>query len=83
MATPNLHWIDDDGSTITVGNPSTGSTEVNGVESRLDLMFSMLRTSHSGNYTCIATISIPYINTNVEEDMSESVIVQSKSLQST
>ena len=72
--------MDDDGSIITAGNP-LGSTDVTGVESTLDLMFSMLRTSHGGNYTCIATISIPDINTNVEEDMSESVIVQSESLQ--
>ena len=79
MTTPTLHWMDGGGSTITAGNPSTGSTGVNGVESTLDLMFSMLRTSHGGNYTCIATISIPDINVNVEEDMSESVIVQSES----
>ena len=74
--------MDGGGSTITAGNPSIGSTEVSGVNSTLELMFSMLRTSHGGDYTCVATISIPYINTNVNQETSESVIVQSESLQS-
>ncbi len=78
VTTPFLHWRHADGSILSTSPPSAGGMEVREVV--LELEFSPLRTSHGGQYSCVAGISIPDIAAAETSNMTESIKVQSESV---
>ena len=74
---PDIEWVDSGGSAITSGvnDVAVGSVMRSGVESTLDLEFSPLHTSHGGQYTCRAIISIGV--SGLSGSSSEDIIIQS------
>ncbi len=75
VTTPILQWRQANGSILSTSPPSV---EVR-AEVVLELEFSPLRTSHGGQYSCVAGISIPGVAT-AEANRSGSIIVQSESV---
>ena len=75
---PNVVWLDSNGMTvsgldITVGRPSTEGSVVT-----RNLIFSILHTSHGGEYTCQASISVSRISIeNLSNSSSTRITVQS------
>ena len=76
---PTVQWS---GSSTSVG--SSGVTEsdntLSGIVSAKTLTFNPLRTSHGGEYTCQAVVSISSINVTWTGSEGRAVIVQSKCL---
>ena len=76
---PDVEWLDPDnnavatGGDITVGSPQTSNTTTT-----LTLIFNPLLTSHGGEYTCRANITIEEILVDITGSDSFEVIVQSK-----
>ena len=74
---PDVEWLDPDNNTITNGGDITvGSQETSGTITTLT--FNPLHTSHGGEYTCRAKITIEDISVDVTSRESFDVIVQSK-----
>ena len=78
---PTLEWLDTDtnvvgGNSITVGPPVT-----TGTNTTLTLTFNPLLTSHGGRYTCRVSINISAISLSNSNEMSDVVVVQSKSFE--
>ena len=80
IRTPDVEWLDIDnnvvatGGDITVGNPGTSGTTTT-----LTLTFNPLHTSHGGEYTCRANITIQEISIiDLSNTDSMDIIVQSK-----
>ena len=75
---PTLEWLDTDrhvgGNSVTVGPAVT-----TGTNTTLTLTFDLLHTSHGGRYTCRARINIPAISSVNSSEVSDVVVVQSKS----
>ena len=76
---PTLEWLDTDkrvvgGNDITVGPPIT-----TGTNTTLTLAFNPLHTSHGGRYTCRAGVNIPAISLSNSNEVSDIVVIQSKS----
>ena len=77
--TPDVEWLDPDNNTITTGGDITvGSPQRSGTTTTLTLTFNPLLTSHGGEYTCRANITIEDISVDITGSDSFEVIVQSK-----
>ena len=75
---PTVWWIGGSlGLEDGVQDSDTGHT---GVDSRRQLIFSPLHTSHGAEYRCQAVVNIPSINVTKNNNDSKTVTVQSKSL---
>ena len=77
VVTPSLQWEAPGGPINNTGNPSSVTGEV-GQVSTITLRFMPLHTSHGGEYSCIATITITGLSpiNNTETSI---VIVRSES----
>ena len=79
VVTPDVEWLDPDNKVITTGGDITvGSPETSGTTTTLTLTFNPLHTSHGGEYTCRANITVDGISVDVTSSDSFNVIVQSK-----
>ncbi len=77
---PEVVWVGPDSSEVVSGGDIsvTGPSTVGNITT-MDLTFSPLHTSHGGEYTCTADITIPSVDINsVTGSASSDVIVQSK-----
>ncbi len=77
---PDVAWVGPDSSEVASGGDIsvTGPNTV-GIITTMGLSFSPLHTSHGGEYTCTADITIPSVGINsVTGSASSDVIVQSK-----
>ncbi len=62
-ATPNLVWVGPDGDPIVAGNNVTvGEAKTVVKKTSLLLSFLPLSSTHGGNYSCEASILVPYVN---------------------
>ena len=80
IVNPQVQWKRQNGSIIGSSNPSVMiSVVVFGVLSTHNVTFTPLKTSSAGQYTCMASINIPYLPLSLNNSASTSVFVQSKS----
>ena len=78
VVVPDVVWMKDGGALVN-GTNTTLTRTVSGGNSTLNLTFNPLLTSHGGQYTCVATISIPIISLyNVSNLSSVNTTVNSK-----
>ena len=80
VVTPDVEWLDPDNNVVATGGDITvGSPETSGTTTTLTLTFNPLLTSHGGEYTCRANITIEKISIiDLSNTDSIDVIVQSK-----
>ena len=74
---PDVVWMKD-GGVLVNGTNTTLTRTVSGGNSTLNLTFNPLLTSHGGQYTCVATISILQLSLNVTNSSAVTVSVQSE-----
>ena len=76
---PSVEWLGSNGSPISSdGNPSVSSRMVvSGTLSTRVVEFSLLQTSHGGQYSCLAKLTIPNI-TPLNSTANTDVIIQSE-----
>ena len=82
VVVPHVQWEYSNGSVVDGGPTLTLSTMATSANTTTCyLTFSPLQTSHGGEYTCRAIISIPSIsNSSLNESQFSGVVVQSKLL---
>ena len=79
VVSPQVIWMQPSGSIVGSGNPSTGSDPlVPGTISTHSIYFTPLQTSHGGQYTCEASITIPSLPLSLNTSATSLVLVQSK-----
>ncbi len=78
-ATPNLVWVGPDGSPIVTGSNVT-VRRAKTVERKTSLLLSFLPLSstHGGNYECIVSVFVPYVNMALSKVARKTMIVTSK-----
>ena len=77
VVVPGVVWMKD-GGVLVNGTNTTLTRTVSGGNSTLNLTFNPLLTSHGGQYTCVANISIPIISLyNVSNQSSVNMTVNS------
>ena len=60
----SVEWAGPDGVVVvSEGNRTVGQVETQGTTSTLTLSFNPVLSSHGGNYTCTAAISVPWMAT--------------------
>ena len=59
---PNVVWLDSNGTTVSGVNITVGGPSFEGSVVTHNLTFSILHTSHGGEYTCQASISVSGIS---------------------
>ena len=59
---PDVVWLDSNGTAVSGMNITVGGQNIEGSVVTRNLTFSPLRTSHGGNYTCQASISVSNIS---------------------
>ena len=74
---PDVVWMKDGGVVVNRTNTTLTRT-VSGGHSTLNLTFNPLLTSHGGQYTCVATISVPQLSLNITNSSAVTVSVQSE-----
>ena len=78
VVVPNVVWMKDTRPLVN-GVNATLTRTMSGGSTALNLIFSPLRTSHGGQYTCVATISVPQIMLTTQTTSSPVTLsVQSK-----
>ena len=77
VVVPDVVWMKDGGVLVNRTNTSLTRT-VSGGNSTLNLPFNRLLTSHGGQYTCVATISVPQLSLSVTSSSAVTVSVQSE-----
>ena len=75
---PVVVWRKGGGVLLVNGINTTLTRTVSGGNSTLNLTFNPLLTSHGGQYTCDATISVPQLSLNVTNSSAVTVSVQSE-----
>eukprot|EP00731_Ephydatia_muelleri_P018726 Em0011g766a len=75
VVVPDVVWMKD-GRVLVNGSNTTLTRTVLGGNSNLNLTFNPLLTSHGGQYTCVATISVPQLSLNVTNSSAVTVSVQ-------
>ncbi|KAL5486720.1 hypothetical protein EMCRGX_G019237 [Ephydatia muelleri] len=75
VVVPDVVWMKD-GGVLVNGTNTTLTRTVLGGNSTLNLTFNRLLTSHGGQYTCVATISVPQLSLNVTNSSAATVSVQ-------
>ena len=76
---PTVQWS---GRSVGSSGVTGSDTTLSGIISAKTLTFNPLRTSHGGEYTCQAVVSISSINVTWTGSEGRAVIVQSKCLNS-
>ena len=61
VVNPVVEWLDSNGTAVSGVNLSVGEPNIEGSVATRNLTFSPLHTSHGGNYTCRASISVSRI----------------------
>ncbi len=80
VGTPNLVWVGPDGDPVVTGNNVTvGEAETVGRKTSLLLSFLPLSSTHGGNYSCEASILVPYVNVTRFKAVKKTLIFASKS----
>ena len=74
---PDVVWMKNGGVVVNRTNTTLTRT-VSGGHSTLNLTFNPLLTSHGGQYTCVATISVPQLSLNITNSSAVTVSVQSE-----
>ena len=64
VVVPDVVWMKD-GGVLVNGTNTTLTRTMSGGNSTLNLTFNPLLTSHGGQYTCVATISIPQLSLSI------------------
>ena len=77
VVVPDVVWMKD-GGVLVNGTNTTLTRTVSGGNSTLNLTFNPLLTSHGGQYTCVATISVPQLSLNITNSSAVTVSVQSE-----
>ena len=77
VVVPDVVWMKD-GRVLVNGTNTTLTRTVSGGNSTLNLTFNPLLTSHGGQYTCVATISVPQLSLNITNSSAVTVSVQSE-----
>ncbi|KAL5486722.1 hypothetical protein EMCRGX_G019239 [Ephydatia muelleri] len=75
VVVPDVGWMKD-GGVLVNGTNTTLTRTVSGGNSTLNLTFNPLLTSHGGQYTCVATISVPQLSLNITNSSAVTVSVQ-------
>ena len=76
VVVPDVVWMKD-GRVVVNGTNTNLTRTVSGGNTTLNLTFYPLLTSHGGQYTCVATISLPQLSLNVTNSSAVNVLVQS------
>ena len=74
-----LEWLDTDKHVVGGNSITVGPAVTTGTNTTLTLTFDPLHTSHGGRYTCRVRINIPAISVINSSEVSDVVVVQSKS----
>ena len=77
VVVPDVVWRKG-GGVLVNGTNTTLTRTVSGGNSTLNLTFNPLLTSHGGQYTCDATISVPQLSLNITNSSAVTVSVQSE-----
>ena len=77
VAVPDVVWMKDGGILVN-GMNTTLPSIVSGGNSILNFTFNPLLTSQGGQYTCVATISVPQLSLNITNSSAVTVSVQSE-----
>ena len=77
VAVPDVVWMKDRGVLVNGTNTPLTRT-VSGGNSTLNLTFNPLLTSHGGQYTCVATISVPQLSLDIINSSAVTVSIQSE-----
>ena len=79
QAQPVFEWIGPDGTLIYNGsNITVQNHAVVSDTSVIALTFFPLSSSHGGEYSCVASIKVPYLNETVSKAKSRVIVVTSK-----
>ena len=80
---PVVQWLDPFSNTIVSGGDFTvGDPTIDGTTTTLTLTFNPLRTSHGGEYTCRATVTVEEVSiSDVTGEDTFTVTLQSKLLE--
>ena len=77
VVVPDVVWMKD-GGVLVNGTNTTLTRTVSGGNSTLNLTFNPLLTSNGGQYTCVATISVPQLSLSITNSSAVTVFVQSE-----
>ena len=77
VVVPDVVWMKD-GGVLVNGTNTTLTRTVSGGNSTLNLTFNPLLTSHGGQFTCVATISVPQLSLNINNSSAVTVSIQSE-----
>ena len=77
IVVPDVVWMKDEGVLVN-GINITLTRTVSGGNSTLNLTFNPLLTSHGGQYTCVATISVPQLSLDIINSSAVTVSIQSE-----
>ncbi len=81
QAKPKIVWLGPDGSPVQNGsNTTVKSLETVNDETRLALYFLPLNSSHGGEYSCRASVDVPYLNIALSKVVNSFLDVTSKSV---
>ena len=59
---PSVEWVGPDGTVlVSEENVTIGEVETRGIVSTLSLSFNPVLSSQGGNYTCRATVNVPWM----------------------
>ena len=75
---PTPQWLTISGDSLGSGVQLQGPVTVGSSSSSLAAYFSILRTSHAGNYSCRASLSSPALTTPLVKTTSFGITVQRK-----
>ena len=79
---PTVEWLDETGTRVTTGGDTiVGSAMISGAMTTLALVFSPLRISHGGEFTCRANITSPAPPLELTKSAEWDLIVDSEYLQ--
>ena len=80
-ADPTLVWVGPDGTPVlSEHNITAGTPMVDDNVTSLTLFFTPLNSSHGGEYTCKATVSVPELNVTLSKRATRDLIVTSRCL---
>ncbi len=78
--TPELVWVGPEGDHVVTGsNVTVGRAETMARKTSLLLSFLPLNSTHGGNYSCEASILVPYVNVTLSIVARRMPIITSKS----